>query len=169
MPPDPPPTTRILRGAGPAFGEDIALQERGAGVGGEPDFIFAAMQHLVREIRVVQGEPADAGKFGAAFVDHRAEMVGRDEIGGADHRHIDAFFGEQTLERLNVFEIDGLWRVERGADEFRGVNVGAAAGGAEHGSERAVQHRDAERMQARRVMRDEIFDVVATLEVFIAA
>lgn len=41
-------------------------------------------------------------------------------------------------------------------------------GGAQHRAEGAVQHRDAEGMQARRIVLDEIFDVEAALEILLS-
>ena len=65
----------------------------------QPDFVLAPFQHLARKIRIIQRQAADAGKIGARFIHHRAQIIWRDQIGRANQRHVDALGHQQAAQR----------------------------------------------------------------------
>ena len=160
---------RVLGRAGPALAEDVALQERGAGMRRQADFVVAAFHHLAREVRIIERQAADAREVRPCLVHHGAQVVRRDEVGRADQGHVDALLDQQLAQGVDVLLVDDLGCVEGRADELGGVTVRPAAGRAQHRAERTVEHSDTERLQARGIVLDEIRDVEAALEILIDA
>src|SRR5271154_3073048 len=91
------------------------------------------------------------------------------EITGTDQRHVDVLLDQQLSQQPDIVEIDHLWRIEGGTDEFGRTQILAAAGGDQHRAKSAIERCNAERMQPRRIMLCEIFDVEAALEILVAA